>query len=92
MTEYCHSGISESWRKLYDHYLANPRHLARGDEGILTRLCPLQEILFSANIQFDSCEDQPASEDVLSTCEGVGVHKTLFEFRNSIDTLTHVWI
>lgn len=43
------------FRGFYDHYAEHQSHLPRGEDGILTRLWPLQEILLSNNLHFVQC-------------------------------------
>jgi len=49
------------------HYLHKPSHLAPGEDGILTRLWPLQEILLSDDLHFVRCEGKVDEEDKLTS-------------------------
>src|SRR5205814_2031689 len=44
------------------HYKDHPSHQPKGEDGILTRLWPFQEIILSDNLQFVRCAGTPESD------------------------------
>src|SRR5579862_979793 len=69
----------------YGHYDENPDHLPSGNDGILTRLWPYQEILLSDTLQFVRCISPHKS-----TGQG---HRDALVFANvSLICLALAWI
>src|SRR5436190_16443430 len=66
-------GTNYNPRSIPDHYRDQTSHQPKGEDGILTRLWPFQEIILSDNLQFVRCDGTGESDSEPSTAAATAI-------------------
>jgi len=89
-------GDKDSAERIFEHYGRQPMHVARGDEGFLTRLWVFQELLLSDTVQFVRCQDidygAEKMKELLSLCSSNTFSTLIFDAWTGIRSLARAWV